>query len=636
MTDFPSIHGPLTIAVDLETIDPNLKDRGPGAMRRDGRVIGIALGLPGVIARYYPLDGPEEELDEHPFPEVTIRYFRDLLARPDITVVGANLLYDLLWLRTLGIECAGPYEDVQLAEQLINENLPTFSLESLSQRYLGRGKLGAELEQYAAERGWKIHWPHLAEMPISLVGRYAAVDAANTIEIREKQQRVLSDQNLLGIYDLECELIRVVLDMTWRGIRIDEEKCHRVLEHCRRERDQNIEKMQDIAGSMGEIDIWSNPAIGDIAKFLGYPIGVSEKDGDSFSKEFLSRHKGEIPFYECLLLARQYDRCGEVYVKDKILDMSYNGRLYPTWRQGRGDRYISGGGVSEGPKGTRSGRFSSEAPNLQQLPARHGDLANMVRGCLVPEDGEQWMSSDFASQEPRLTVHYGTLIRDKSAELVAAAYRNDPKTDYHQKVRDMVEEVAGVSISRKHAKTINLGMAYGMGKGKLAGEIGMRPEEADPIIQAYHASVPYIRKLQNMTTAKAERTGEIRTLLGRARHFNVFWRVPYQKGDKPLPLDEAKRTWPNSRLERAGAYKALNALIQGSAADQTKKAMVLCHKAGLKMLATVHDELCFSVSSEAEIKQAIKIMEHAVELAVPMTVDVEVGPSWGELKEYER
>jgi DNA polymerase-1 len=635
MSDFPNVRGPLTIAVDLETIDPNLKDRGPGAMRRDGHVIGIALGLPGEAGRYYPLDGPEEELVDHPYPEVTIRYFRDLLLRPDITVVGANLLYDLLWLRTLGVEVQGPLEDVQLAEQLINENLPTYSLESLSQRYLGRGKLGGELEAYAAERGWKSHWPHLAEMPISLVGRYAAVDAANTLAVREIQQNVLLKENLNGIYDLECELIRVVLDMTWRGIRIDEDKCHRVLDHCRWERDKNVQEMERIAGGGWEADIWSVPTISEAATRLGYPIGVSEKDGDSFDKEFLNKHRGEIPFYECLLQARQFDRCGEVYVKDKILDMAYNGRIYPTWRQGRGDRYVSGG-LGDGIKGTRSGRFSSEAPNLQQLPARHGELASMVRGCLSPEEGERWMSSDFASQEPRLTVHYGTLIKDKSAELVAAAYRADPNTDYHQKVRDMIEDVAGVNITRKHAKTINLGMAYGMGKGKLAGELGMNPDEAEPIIQAYHSSVPYIRKLQNMTTAKANKEGAIRTLLGRVRHFNQFWRVPYQQGDKPLPFDEAKRTWPNSRLERAGAYKALNALIQGSAADQTKRAMVLCHNAGLKMLATVHDELCFSVSSEAEIRKAIEIMENAVELAVPMKVDVEVGPSWGELEEFKQ
>jgi DNA polymerase-1 len=175
-----------------------------------------------------------------------------------------------------------------------------------------------------------------------------------------------------------------------------------------------------------------------------------------------------------------------------------------------------------------------------------------------------------------------------------------------------------------------------MGKAKLAKELGLTLDEAEPIFQAYHQSIPFVRALTKLTTAKAERVGEIRTLLGRKRSFGLFWRVPYQQGDKPLPFDEAKRAWPNSRLERAGAYKALNALIQGSAADQTKRAMVMCHNAGLKMLATVHDELCFSVSSEAEIRRAIEIMENAVELAVPMKVDVEVGPSWGELEEFKQ
>jgi DNA polymerase-1 len=335
------------------------------------------------------------------------------------------------------------------------------------------------------------------------------------------------------------------------------------------------------------------------------------------------------------LEARKHDRLGNVFVEDKLLNLAKDGRIYPTWRQGRGDRYATGG-TGEGLKGTRSGRFSSEAPALQQFPARHGELANLVRSCILPEEGEQWMSSDFCSQEPRITVHYGVQIKDKSAELVAAAYHANPRIDYHQKVRDMVEEVSGVSILRKQAKTLNLGLAYGLGKKKLMVALEVETDTAEQILDAYHSSVPYVRKLQKLTTAKAERVGEIRTLLGRKRSFGLFWRVPYQQGDKPLPFDEAKRTWPHSRLERAGAYKALNALIQGSAADQTKRAMVMCHNAGLKMLATVHDELCFSVSSEAEIRRAIEIMENAVELAVPMKVDVEVGPSWGELEEFKQ
>lgn len=631
MTDFPNVRGPLEIAVDLETLDPNLSTRGPGAARRDGCVVGIALGLPGEQGRYYPLMGPPDEITEHPLPEATIRYFKDLLLRPDLTIVGANLLYDLLWLRTLGIEAQGPLADVQLAEQLIEENRPTFNLESLSQRYLGRGKLGNELEQYAADRGWDSHWPHLHEMPIALVGRYAARDAWNTLDVHQKQKGPLIDQGLVNVYDLECELLRVVLDMSWRGIRVDVPRCEEVLQYGRKERDHHISAMQDLAGSFWDVDIWSVDALGDIARHLGLPIGVSEKEGDSFAKDFLAKHK-DIPFYHHLAEARKFDRCAEVYVGEKILNMLHGDRLYPTWRQGRGDRYIKGGNGGMETKGTRSGRFSSEAPNLQQLPARHGDLASMIRSCLLPEDGEQWMSSDWSSQEPRIMIHYGTLINDRSAHVLAEAYNQDPRTDYHQKVRDMIEDVTSVSIERKHSKTIGLGIPYGMGKAKLLAALEVEIKQAEAILDAYHSAVPFVKKLQKMATAKATSKGFIQTLLGRRRHFSVFFRKPYQPGDKPLFWDEAKREWPGAILERAGAYKALNALIQGSAADQTKQAMVLCHRAGLKMLATVHDELCFSVSSEAEIKQAIEIMEHAVELAVPMVVDAEIGPSWGELE----
>jgi DNA polymerase I-like protein with 3'-5' exonuclease and polymerase domains len=207
------------------------------------------------------------------------------------------------------------------------------------------------------------------------------------------------------------------------------------------------------------------------------------------------------------------------------------------------------------------------------------------------------------------------------------AYRDNPNTDFHQMVADMA------SIKRKAAKTIGLGLMYGMGKAKLAAELGLHMDEASALIDTFHTKVPFLKGTVNAVMKRIEHPasgGSIRTLLGRKCRFPLW--EPMEWGvNKALPYEQAMVEY-GPRIKRAGTYKGLNKLIQGSAADQTKAAMVALAKAGLSPILQVHDELALSVKSREEAQAGAEIMANAVNLMVPSRCDVEIGPSWGEAK----
>ena len=194
--------------------------------------------------------------------------------------------------------------------------------------------------------------------------------------------------------------------------------------------------------------------------------------------------------------------------------------------------------------------------------------------------------------------------------------------DFHTIVADMAE------IPRSQAKTINLGLFYGMGKNKLQAELGVSKDKAEDLFRQYHDKVTFVKKLMDNVMSRAQNAGKIRTLLGRLCRFHLW--EPNQFGiHKALPHDAALLEH-GPGIKRAYTYKALNRLIQGSAADMTKKAMIELHKEGIIPHIQVHDELDVSVNDNAD--KIIEIMEHAVSLEVPNKVDYESGPNWGTIK----
>jgi len=215
-----------------------------------------------------------------------------------------------------------------------------------------------------------------------------------------------------------------------------------------------------------------------------------------------------------------------------------------------------------------------------------------------------------------------------AAEFVEA-YNNDPSTDFHTMVAEMA------NIPRKQAKTINLGMMYGMGVNKLSDQLDISVEEAKAIVKQYHTRVPFVKGLMNGVTNRLNDKssgGSLRSILGRKCRFDL-WEPDTFEMNKALPYKEAIDTYgATTRLKRAYTYKALNRLIQASAADMTKKAMVDIYKTGRLPMIQIHDEIAMSVKNVDEANEIAQIMVNAVPLEVPSKCDVEIGPSWGEAK----
>jgi len=245
----------------------------------------------------------------------------------------------------------------------------------------------------------------------------------------------------------------------------------------------------------------------------------------------------------------------------------------------------------------------------------------------LPEEGQLWASNDFSSQEPRLLVHYASLLDLPGAEVMVDAYKADPDTDFHQMVADMA------GIRRKAAKTIGLGLMYGMGVAKLSNQLDLTHDEAKDLIQTFHTKVPFLKGTVTAVMRRIEHPasgGAIRTLLGRKCRFPL-WEPMEWGSNKALPYEQAVVEY-GSQIKRSGTYKGLNRLIQGSAADQTKMAMVALHEAGETLLLQVHDEIVLSVADRGQAERAAEIMANCVKMEIPNRVDVEIGPNWGEAK----
>lgn len=622
--EFPRLEEAEILAYDTETKDPDLLTRGPGGVTRNGHIIGFSLATPDGYRGYFPI---RHEGGGNLDPENTLAWLRDVMARP-MPKVAANWGYDAEWLRTENIEVAGQLIDVQIAEPLLDENKYSYSLDALSQAYLGESKdesllIAAALahgipEKEAKSQMYKLHskW----------VGPYGEKDADLPLRIWEKQKVRIEEEELQHVFDLESELVRVILDMRWQGVHVDLERAEVSYNMLLREQEQLQYELDKMAGC--GVDIWSGVSIARACDSMNLPYPRTAKGNPSFESDWLETQEG-VEFYKKLLTTRQLDRAGAVFIKSKIIDIAHNGKIYPRFRQVRGD-----------DKGTRSGRLSSEGPNLQQVPARNERLAKIIRSLFIPRPGENWGSLDWSQQEPRVTVHYAYKRGFAGAAEARQRYIDNPKTDYHQLTADMIYDFTGMRVDRKLvAKPINLGAAYGMGKKKLAETLGLTEAEANPILRAYHRGVPYVKLLGDDAAAVASERGYIRTISGRRRHFDLFGPRGWKQGVVPKKYQEAIEEWGVSGVVRYFTHKALNALVQGTAADMMKYAMVEVWRRGYTPLMTIHDELCFSLGNQKQLREIYDVMIDPMpggrRLEVPLQIDVEWGPSWGEAEEIE-
>ena len=602
--EYPDLRPYDEIAIDLETRDPDLKTMGSGSVIGNGEVVGIAVAVPG-RKYYFPIaHGSGPNMDR----KKTIKWFKDVLASDAIKIFH-NAMYDVCWIRQMGLKINGLIVDTMIAASLIDENRFRYDLNSLSWDYLGHGKNEVALNEEAKSRGLDPK-SEMWKLPAMYVGSYAEKDAELTLELWQIFKKEIIHQDIESIFNLETDLFPCLVDMRFLGVRVDSDRATLLKQELETEEKKlllAISKETTI-----EPQIWAARSIAKVFDKLSLPYERTVKtNSPSFTKNFLQEHKH--PVVNMIARAREINKAHTTFI-DTILRYEHKGRIHADINQIRSDQ-----------GGTVTGRFSYSNPNLQQLPARNKDLGPMIRSLFLPDEGRTWGCFDYSQQEPRLVVHYASLYKFPSVNDVIDNYENDSAADFHQTVADMAE------IPRTQAKTINLGLFYGMGKAKLQAELGVSKDKAAELFDQYHAKVPFVKQIMNAASNRAQERGQIRTLLGRLCRFHLW--EPNQFGmHKAMTHEDALREH-GPGIKRAYTYKALNKLIQGSAADMTKKSMLELYKEGIIPHIQIHDELDLSIETDAQAKKIIEIMENAVTLEVPNKVDYEFGKNWGSIND---
>lgn len=649
-SELPDLRDRDIIAIDTENKDEGLANgRGPGwALGPWGYICGVSYAAKGASG-YIPINHPETE---ECFPKENVMRWLDDHFRSSARIVMHNGPYDIGWLGAPGYDLSPPenLEDTLAACVMVDENERSYSLENCCARAGIPGKderlLGDAVEAYGGSR--KKTKANLWRLPARFVGGYAEQDAVATLGLWHQTEPALIAQDLMDAYRTEMGLIPMVVAMRRRGIRV------------------NASTMQQSARDFREVQARALKQIGEILElrrpvtidelrtnkkmdqwFAAHHINVPRTAGGkmgSFSKDWMERHTHPLP--RAVTLAFKMEDAATKFVENFILGFSHRGRIHSEVHQFKSD---------EG--GTRSQRFSYSEPPLQQMPTPdkdpRDDAKNLIEDLAVgtkirrgfePEKGTGWLAADYSQQEPRLTVHFASVCKARGAEAAVERYRENARTDYHT----MVAEMTG--RPRPIAKILNLGMTYGKGKRSLADELGVDLEAAEGILKDYHERLPFIKSLEDICKSRSSARGFIRLIDGARMHYPLWeggwidWDVRKDaeargKRLEPTDLDTARQRqadpehpWSRTRLRRADTRKSLNNLVQGSAARQTKRAMLAMWREGFLPLLQMHDEVDVPVSSKAEVTRIGDIMVETTPLVVPTVVDLEVGPTWGEAK----
>ena len=640
-----------TVAIDIETYDPNLKTKGLGAIRKDGFICGIAVATDNDLA-YFPLRHSDTDISFERIDKIWQTLNEKIFQNEKITKVFHNAMYDVCWIRAVtGKMIKGRIVDTMIAASVIDENRFKYSLDALSKDYLNEEKYKYDLQQKTLEwSGGTVKDPmtNMHKLPASIVKEYAKQDVNLTYKLwklfDKKIDEVLytkddgEQKTCRQIFELETKLFLCLVDMKFKGVRIDVAKAILFGRHLKKRRDQIIKAIESITTI--KVDIWAAASIKKLLDHLhikDYKVTPKSKM-PQLPKDYLRTHNNK-----CLRMiakAREYDKAVNTFI-DGLLEYVHEDRIHADINQIRSDT-----------GGTVTGRFSMSNPNLQQIPAK-GYIGSKMRELFIPEEGCKWGSFDYSQQEPRIVVHYAIKLGLPGTDSLKEEFDRDD-ADFHQIVADMA------NISRKQAKTINLGLFYGMGKIKLQRELGLDQRQAKELFNEYHGRVPFVRQLSQELIAFAKENKLLFTLYDRFCRFdrwettnkewnpetNRFNEVPLytreqaQEAFKAEMLDKYKENKIDSNymdyFERyytpAFTYKALNRLIQGSAADMTKKAMVDLHQKGIIPHIQIHDELCISIDGGYMANIIQNVMEQAIPLEVKNKVDFESGPSWGTIR----
>ena len=490
--EFPDLTQACEIAIDLETKDPNLNIRmGSGSVVGVGEVVGVSVATEDFCA-YYPF---AHEGGGNMDRKMIIKWLTAVLKTPSDKIFH-NAMYDVCWLRALGLKINGRIIDTMIGAALCDENRLRYDLNGCGRDYVGKGKDESAL--YEAAKSWGVDpKAEMYKLPAMYVGAYAERDAQLTLELWQELKKEIIHQDIQSIFKMEMELFPCLVDMRFLGVRVNQEQA--AIEK-KTLVEQEKKMLGEVLVSTGiDVQIWAARSIAKVFDKLGLPYDRTVKtQAPSFTKNFLTNHPHNV--VKCIAKAREINKAHTTFI-DTILKHSQKGRIHAEINQLR----------SEGG-GTVTGRFSMNNPNLQQIPARNKELGPRIRSLFIPEEKCTWGCFDYNQQEPRLVVHYASLQNLYGVDEVVESYKNND-ADFHKIVADMA------NIPRKQAKTINLGLFYGMGKNKLQAELGVSKLQAEDLFRTYHDKVPFVKQLMDATMKRAQDSGKIRTLLGRLCRF---------------------------------------------------------------------------------------------------------------------
>ena len=632
---FPDLRGSKAIAIDVETNDPYLKKSGSGSLQAshddypaeyEPYLAGVAVATPEGFTGYYPIrhkvgrqDFDSDNLDANN----VLNWLRDQLGT-NIPKVGTNIGYDVDWLASYGVHVGGSLYDVAHLGALLDEEADGYSLGALCARYGLDGKDETELYHWLAvcfggkatrtEQAGRI-----AYAPAALVAPYAESDVRMPLDLMSKMMPLIRQEGLLEVLQLETALVPILVKMRRKGVAVD-------LSYAEQLRDQLVDKEHIIQARWPGVDFNSRDALVRLFEDRGWEVPIHPDTGrPTFQKDALAYIKG--PIGDDIRAYRQAEKIRRDYVESVVLEGNIRGRVHTTFNQLRKDKE-----GQKGSAGAATGRFSSSKPNMQQMPGE-----TWFRRCFVP-DGDQWAAIDYSSIEVRLLAHDAV---GRNAQALRQQYVDDPSTDYHNFTMDLIERETGIQMARKAVKGVNFSAIYGSGPKSVAYKLGISVQDAKSLLDSYHKALPYVRSTMDKYANEAIKEGCVRTILGRKRRF-VWWEPAdfeargsiYANKDRDFIERQVKEGGFRAGSRLAFTYKALNARIQGSAADLMKLALVKVVEAGIPMPAlTVHDELDWSDANNAELAEAKRIMEGCYEFSVPIRCDLETGATWGDSME---
>jgi DNA polymerase-1 len=642
------------VAIDLETYDPNLKTKGLGAVRKDGFVCGIAIATKKQTL-YFPI---AHNMTDNLNTKETWDYLNEkVFKNKGLRKVFHNAMYDVCWIRSATGEMPqGPLLDTMIAASVIDETRMKYSLDSISKDYLNETKYKYDLTAKVLD--WsngtiKDPMTNMHKLPYHLVKDYAEQDVNLTLKLwelfdnkyldeilytKDKEDGSKESKTCRKIFQLETRLFPCLVDMKFKGVKIDVEKAKTLGKWLDKRRDNLLKIIKKHTNL--DIQIWAASSIKkllDHQKITDYK--KTPKSGlPQLPKNYLKTHANR--FLRMIVKARECDKGKNTFIEG-LLGFVHNGRIHADINQIRSDQ-----------GGTVTGRFSMSNPNLQQIPAK-GMVGKWMRELFIPDDGCVWGSFDYSQQEPRIVVHYALKLGLPGTDTLQDEFNKDD-ADFHQIVANMA------NIPRITAKTINLGLFYGMGKIKLQKELNLTRDEANKLFATYHATVPFVKQLSQDLIEFAEEHKLLFTLEDRFCRFNK-WETRNREWNnttnryEPVPIltkGNAEKEFKSELLDKfkdhiaddymknfdnyyksAFTYKALNRLIQGGAADMTKKAMVNLYEKGILPQIQIHDELCLSIKNDKEAVIVKEIMENAITLEVKNKVNYKKGKNWGTIKE---